>query len=127
MKKSFHISLISLLILLFTICTGSADGTKNDYGTDSFKNQIGLQASDGSREHDMIFLVSPDENDFDADKTFLDFPFSLFIKHILFLRSDSGSNTAIDSVSEFVHYYHLPKYLLFHNLKIRFSAFILLF
>lgn len=124
MKKSFHISFISLLILLFIICTGFANGTKNDIGTDSSKNQIGLKASDDAQQHDMIFIVSPDENDFDADKTFLDFPFSLFIKHILFFRSDSNSNMPISSASEFVHYYHLPKYLLFHNLKIRFSAYI---
>jgi hypothetical protein len=116
MKKSFYISLIFLLILFLTTITGLSNNKKNMQN--SSLDQIGLKASD-VQQHDILFIASIAENDVDLDKTFFDLPFVLFAKDILFRGLESGSHLMMSSVSESTHHYHLPRYLLFHNLKIR--------
>ncbi|WP_123868109.1 hypothetical protein [Chryseobacterium lactis] len=86
---------------------------------DSSKDQMSLKASGSALQHTSLLVESVAENDFDADKTFFDLPFTFFVKYILFWGSDANSGAMITSAAEFVHHYHLPKYLLFHNLKIR--------
>ncbi|MGE8555387.1 MAG: hypothetical protein ACN6OB_15820 [Chryseobacterium jejuense] len=85
----------------------------------SSQDQISFKVSNSVQQHDLLFIVSIAENDFDADKTFLDLPFVLFEKEMFSWGSTLNANAAANSETESVHHYHLPKYLLFHNLKIR--------
>ncbi|WP_300689432.1 hypothetical protein [Chryseobacterium sp.] len=123
MKKSFHISIIFLLILFSTAKMGFTRNSKDHISASSSENQIGLKSSESVQQHDILFMASLAENDFDIDKTFFDLPFTLFEKDTLSWRSKFNSNPVISSASEFIHHYHLPRYLLFHNLKIRISDF----
>ncbi|ATN04813.1 hypothetical protein CRN76_05060 [Chryseobacterium indologenes] len=121
MKKSFYISLTFLLILFLTTITGFTNNRKSIYVSSS-QDQMGLKASD-IQQHDILILASMAENDIDLDKAFFDLPFILLVKNILFSGLQSGSGAIISSASQHTHPYHLPRYLLFHNLKIRISGF----
>lgn len=119
MKKSLHISITFLLILFFTILLGFANHKKSDISVSSSQDQISFKVSSSVQQHDLLFIASIAENDFDADKAFLDLPFVLFEKEMFSWGSSFNSNAVVNSETEFIHSYHLPKYLLFHNLKIR--------
>ena len=118
MKKSFHISFAFLLILFFTTILGYANHKKSTVQEGSLQDQKGLKAAESLPQQDILFIASITENDFDVDKTFLDLPFTLFMADLLSGKSKTNGNPVIHSDSESVHHYHLPKYLLFHNLKI---------
>ncbi|MBV8327778.1 hypothetical protein [Chryseobacterium sp.] len=121
MKKSLYISVIFLLTLVLTTMLGWAHNKKNNTSVNFSQNQPGLKAFRSVQQQDVLFIASIAENDFDADKTFFDLPFSLFDKYAFLWESKLNSNKVINSVSEFAHDYHLPRYLLFHNLKISIS------
>lgn len=118
MKKSFYISLSLLLFLFLSTVLGFANDRKNTIPKDSLQNKMGLKSAE-SVQHGTLLLASIAENDLDVDKTFFDLSFTLFVKQILSLGFNPGANVITNSISESVHHYHLPKYLLFHNLKIR--------
>ncbi|RQO33001.1 hypothetical protein DBR39_24025 [Chryseobacterium sp. KBW03] len=120
MKKSFYISVTFLLILFLTIMTGLSSDRKNNAHESHSKDQVGLKSSEAV-QHGMLFIASMAENDFDADKAFFDLPFILFAYHKVLWGINLNSNVSAGSASESVHHYHLPKYLLFHNLKISIS------
>lgn len=119
MKKSLPISITFLLILFFTILLGFANHKKSNISVHSSQDQISFKVSNSVQQHDLLFIASIAENDFDADKAFLDLPFVLFEKEMFSWGSAFYSNAVVNSETEFIHPYHLPKYLLFHNLKIR--------
>ncbi|WP_347216542.1 hypothetical protein [Chryseobacterium sp.] len=119
MKKSLYISITFILVLFFTLLLGFANHKKSNLSVRSSENQISFKVSSSVQQHDLLFIASIDENDFDADKTFFELPFVLFEKEMFSWGSALHSNRVMNPVSEFVHHYHLPKYLLFHNLKIR--------
>ncbi|WP_294328846.1 hypothetical protein [uncultured Chryseobacterium sp.] len=119
MKKSLPISITFLLVLFFTILLGFASHKKSNISVHSSKNQISFKVSNFIQQHDLLFIASIAENDFDIDKTFFDLPLILFEKEMFSWGSSLQSNAVVNSETEFVHHYHLPKYLLFHNLKIR--------
>lgn len=89
----------------------------------SSQDQIGLKASETPQQHDALLIASIAENDSDVDKIFFDLPFTLFERYAFLWESKLNSITMMNSISEFAHHYHLPKYLLFHNLKISIPLF----
>ena len=119
MKKSFYISITFLFILFLTMILGLADNRKSETQVISSSHQIGLKASNSVQQQDLLFMVSIAENDVDVDKTFFDLPFTLFEKDAFSGGLKSNSNMMMSAVSEMAHHYHLPRYLLFHNLKVR--------
>ncbi|MFZ4928054.1 hypothetical protein [Chryseobacterium sp. Mn2064] len=118
MKKSFHISLIFLLIPFFTVILGLVSSKKSIGNVYSSPNKVGVSVSESLQQHDVSFVASLTENDFDIDKTFWDVPFIIFGKNTFFWGTSFHSKPTVHCVSESVHDYHLPRYLLFHNLKI---------
>lgn len=102
---------------------GWANNKKSNLHVNSSQDQIGLKASEAPQQHDTLLIASIAENDLDLDKTFFDLPFTLFERFSFLWESKLNSTMMINSVSEFAHQYHLPKYLLFHNLKINIPLF----
>lgn len=119
MKKSLHISITFLLVLFFTLLLGFASHKKSSISVGSSQDQISFKVSNSVQQHDLLFIASIAENDFDTDKAFFDLPFVLFEKEMFSWGSAFHSSTVVNSETECIHPYHLPKYLLFHNLKIR--------
>lgn len=119
MKKSLYISITFMLILFFTILLGFASNKKSNLSVHSSKDQISFKVSNSVQQYDLLFIASIAENDLDVDKTFFDLPFVLFEKEMFSWGSTLNSNMVMNSDTEWIHHYHLPKYLLFHNLKIR--------
>lgn len=119
MKKPLHISITFLLVLFFTLLLGFANHKKSNISVSSSQDQISFKVSNSVQQYDLLFIASIAENDFDADKAFLDVPFVLFKKEMFSWGSAFQPNAMVSSETEFIHPYHLPKYLLFHNLKIR--------
>lgn len=102
---------------------GWANNKKSNLHVNSSQDQVGLKASEAPQQHDALLIASIAENDLDLDKTFFDLPFTLFERFSFLWESKLNSTMMINSVSEFAHQYHLPKYLLFHNLKINIPLF----
>lgn len=102
---------------------GWANNKKSNVQINSSQDQIGLKAYEAPQQHDTLLIASIAENDSDVDKIFFDLPFTLFERYAFLWESKLNSITMINSVSEFAHQYHLPKYLLFHNLKISIPLF----
>lgn len=100
---------------------GWANNKKSNTQIISSQDQIGLKASETPQQHDVLLIASIAENDSDVDKTFFDLPFTLFERYAFLWESKLNSTMVMNSVSEFAHHYHIPKYLLFHNLKINIS------
>lgn len=121
MKKSLYISITFLLTLVITTMLGWANNKKSNTQIISSQDQIGLKASETPQQHDALLIASIAENDSDVDKTFFDLPFTLFERYAFLWESKLNSTMVMNSVSEFAHHYHIPKYLLFHNLKINIS------
>ncbi|WP_123908069.1 hypothetical protein [Chryseobacterium sp. G0162] len=119
MKKSLYISITFMLVLFFTLLLGFAHHKKSNISVHSSENQISFKVSNSVQQHDLLFIASIVENDFDVDKTFFDLPFILFEKEMFSWGSPLNSTTIMSSETQWAHHYHLPKYLLFHNLKIR--------
>lgn len=119
MKKSLYISITFMLVLFFTLLLGFASHKKSNISVSSSQDQISFKISNSIQQHDLLFIASIAENDFDADKTSFDLPFVLFEKEMFSWGSTLNSNMVMNSETEWIHHYHLPKYLLFHNLKIR--------
>ncbi|MEJ5105968.1 hypothetical protein [Chryseobacterium sp. MYb328] len=118
MKKSLYISITFILVLFFTLLLGFANHKKSNISVRSSENQISFKVSNSVQQHDLLFITSIAENDFDADKTFFELPFVLFEKEMFSWGSALHSNMVMNSETELIHHYHLPKYLLFHNLKL---------
>lgn len=123
MKKSLYISITCMLALVLTTMLGWANNKKSNLHVNSSQDQVGLKASEAPQQHDALLIASIAENDLDLDKTFFDLPFTLFERFSFLWESKLNSTMMINSVSEFAHQYHLPKYLLFHNLKINIPLF----
>ncbi|WP_160139662.1 hypothetical protein [Chryseobacterium sp. c4a] len=119
MKKSLYISITFMLVLFFTLLQGFAHLKKSNITIHSSQDQISFKVSNSVQQHDLLFIASIAENDFDVDKTFFDLPFVLFEKEMFSWGSTLNADVMINSKAEWIHHYHLPKYLLFHNLKIR--------
>lgn len=119
MKKSLYISITFILVLFFTLLLGFANHKKSNISVSSSPDQISFKISNSVQQHDLLFIASIAENDFDIDKTFFDLPFILFEKEMFSWGSTLNTDVMMNSETEWVHHYHLPKYLLFHNLKIR--------
>ncbi|WP_148043500.1 MULTISPECIES: hypothetical protein [unclassified Chryseobacterium] len=119
MKKYFHISVIFLLILFLTVILGGPHNKKRSTYADSSQNRISIKAPESVQQHDILLTASLSENDFDAESTFIDLIFIFPAKSIFSSGTSLQSGTVANSASDFAHHYHLPRYLLFHNLKIR--------
>lgn len=119
MKKSLYISITFILVLFFTLLLGFANHKKSNISVSSSPDQISFKISNSVQQHDLLFIASIAENDVDADKSFFDLPFVLFEKEMFSWGSAFQPNVLVNSETAFIHPYHLPKYLLFHNLKIR--------
>ncbi|UHO36663.1 hypothetical protein H5J24_12475 [Chryseobacterium capnotolerans] len=119
MKKSLYISITFTLVLFFTLLLGFASHKRSNISVYSSPDQISFKISNSVQQHDLLFIASIAENDLDVDKTFFELPFILFEKEMFSWGSTIDINAVMNSETEFVHHYHLPKYLLFHNLKIR--------
>lgn len=119
MKKFLYISITFLPILFFSILLGFTNHKKSNTPLNSSQDQINFKIFNSVQQHDLLFIASIAENDFDVDKTFFDFPFVFFKKEMFSRGSSLNTDMVMNSETGWIHHYHLPKYLLFHNLKIR--------
>lgn len=119
MKKPLYISIPFLLILFFTILLGFTNHKKSNIALSSSRDQINFKIFNSVQQHDLLFIASIAENDFDVEKTFFDLPFVFFKKEMFSWGASLNTNMIMNPETGWIHHYHLPKYLLFHNLKIR--------
>ena len=118
MKKSFYISFILFFGLLLTAAASLANVKTKADKLGNTQRQPSWKISELGLQHHAAFIDSVAENDFDTEKTSLDVNLATLTTHILYNRIKTRSSVITGNIPEFVYHYHLPKYLLFHNLKI---------